>query len=126
MNLNRNHIELKSCIIIVFLLSVACSSNDDAIEQSTKDCDCNGKYAITVKDTSARLTSGRTFVIKGTESAIFKELSSCDTSKLSGLTTSPLDNYNYKVSGGLRPPCVSNGVSYIWTIDITSIDKKSK
>lgn len=123
MNLNSNYIGLKPCLIFIFLLNLACSKND-AIDKSNNGCDCNGNYAVTLKDTSARLTSGRALVIKGAENAIFRELSSCDSSKIAGLAISPVDDYNYKVSGGLRPPCVSNGVSYIWKIDITSIAKK--
>ncbi|GAB3566571.1 hypothetical protein GCM10027578_15700 [Spirosoma luteolum] len=75
---------------------------------------------------TARITENRTLLLKDIDysKVVYRELKPCDTSKLLGLPTSKEGEYEYVVSGNLRPPCVTNGVAYFWSIELASISKK--
>lgn len=91
---------------------------------STDNCDC--KASVVVKNMTARITERRSILLKDVDysKVAYRELFPCDTSKISGLPTSKEGEYGYSVSGDLRPPCVTNGVAYFWSIDLLSINKK--
>ena len=110
------------CLSTLFLLVTSCHKTDEI--KSTIGCDCEGKYALTLTDTLARLSQGGTLYIKGSDKAAYREIMPCDFSKVSGLSASPGSgdsSFTYKISGSLRPPCVANGIAYYWYIDLTSI-----
>lgn len=116
-------------IIAVVSLLVWISCTKETVEEpfiSTDDCDCKGKASVVVKDMTARITERRTLLLKDVDysKVVYRELFPCDTSKISGLSTSKEGEYGYSVSGDLRPPCVTNGVAYFWSINLTSISKK--
>lgn len=116
-------------IIAVASLLVWVSCTKETTEEpfiSTDNCDCKGKVSAVVKDMTARITERRTLLLKDVDysKVVYRELTPCDTSKLSGLPTSKDGEYGYVVSGNLRPPCVTNGVAYFWSIELASISKK--
>lgn len=106
---------------LVLILFFSCNRSKEDNVVSLNNCDCKGAYSIVLKDTLAKITQSKTLFIKGSSTSVFKELMACDIAKVSNLDTSPDSSFNYRVSGGIRPPCVANGVAYFWTIDITSI-----
>lgn len=120
------HNEMKKIIAVVGLLSlVSCTKKADEDHfVRNDDCGCSGRVSTTVKDMVARITANRGLLLRDAKQVAYGELIPCDTTKLSGLPTSKDGEYGYSVSGNLRPPCVTNGVTYFWSIELTSITKK--
>ena len=117
---------LNGLIIVSILLISSC--HREAVEEE-KGCNCAGKATEVVTDVPAQLTAsvGRYVTLKEAVSnhgGSIKTLFLCDTSMLSGLATSNPEEYDYVVSGNLRPPCANRGVVYIWNMELTSIRKK--
>ena len=93
---------------------------------ATDNCDCLGKAQVVVKDAAARITATRYLLLQDVDNTkvAYSNLMPCDTTKLAGLPASKDGEYGYVVSGNLRPPCVANGVTYFWSIELTSVAKK--
>lgn len=109
------------------LLGLSCTRETTEGPFVSKDtCDCKGKASVVVQDRTARITERRTLLLNDVNEGevAYRELVPCDTSKISGLPTSKEGVYGYSVSGELRPPCVTNGVAYFWSFNLTSIRKK--
>lgn len=116
-------------IIVIASLFVWISCTKDSTEESfvsSDNCDCKGNASVVVNDMAARITERRSLLLKDVDysKVAYRELFPCDTAKISGLPTSKEGEYNYLVSGDLRPPCITNGIAYFWSIDLASIRKK--
>ncbi|GAB4043328.1 hypothetical protein GCM10028774_58450 [Spirosoma jeollabukense] len=116
-----------NCLTIICILLTS-SCHQGAIEQES-GCGCKGKATESVTDVPAQITisAGRYLTLEkavSTNGAVTRTLFLCDTSMLSGLSTSKTGEYDYLVSGNLRPPCVNTGVVYIWNMELTAIRKK--
>lgn len=114
-------------LIIVFVL-LASSCHKEAVQEES-GCNCKGKAVEVVRDAPAQITAsvGRYLILEEAVSnsgGSIKTLFLCDTLMLSGLPTSKPKEYDYLVSGNLRPPCTDRGFVYIWNMELTSIRKK--
>ena len=93
----------------------------------TNGCNCEGNPGEVINDVSAQISAsaGRYLSLReAVGMGVSKILVLCDTSMIAGLPTSKVGDYDYIISGNLRPPCATNGVAYIWNIELTSIHKK--
>ncbi len=113
--------------VVNLLLLNSCIKKDTEQQfEFSNDCDCKGEISTTVTDMKARLTVGKTLFLKDVDygKVAYRELLLCDTLKITGLSASKEGEYNYVVSGELRPPCITNGVAYFWSINVSSISKR--
>ncbi|UFH54265.1 hypothetical protein [Spirosoma sp. KNUC1025] len=113
-------------LLATTLLFFSSCTNKEQPPIPASGCDCTGAPAVVVTDATARLTAGRRLFLKDVDysKAAYRELIPCDTLKIAGLPASKDSVFDYVVSGELRPPCITNGVTYFWSINIGSISKK--
>lgn len=118
---------IKSISLFVIFSCFLFTGCRKTVIDETAGCDCGGKPAEVVNDVSAQIlaSKGRYLSLKeAVGPGVGKLIFLCDTSMITGLPTSKNGDYDYVIGGNLRPPCLTNGVAYIWNVELTSIRKK--
>lgn len=118
---------VKSISLLVLFSCFLFTGCRKTVIDETAGCDCEGKPAEVINDVSVQIlgSKGRYLSLKEKlDNGVGKRLLLCDTSMITGLPTSKDGDYDYVIGGNLRPPCVANGVVYIWFVELTSIRKK--
>jgi hypothetical protein len=114
---------LHPLVITICCLLINCRQNS---VNEVRGCDCEGQPSAVVDGVAAQISASpqRYFSLKEAVEGAGKMLLLCDTTLIAGLPVSKAGDYDYVVSGKLRPPCISNGFIYVWYIELTSIRKK--
>ncbi|WP_221392953.1 hypothetical protein [Dyadobacter sp. NIV53] len=113
-------------LLLSGLLSAGCHHSE--IDEKM-GCDCDGipAYVITEEPAQIVASAGKYINLKDAVNNVTftKTLFLCDTTTLKGLPASDVGEYNYLVSGNLRPPCITNGIIYVWSLELTAIKKSN-
>lgn len=114
-------------IVLISSLFLGSACRQETVEQP--GCGCEGKPTASITDALARISEAgivyphlmlKDEAIAGNRYS--KDFILCDRQKIAGLSAS--GDYDYRVSGHLRPDCMNTSLPHFWRLEITAIRNK--